>query len=296
MNFGQRVFYAFLAAFLVANSAAAQKDSAVRVLVVTAHADDHGAFAATIYQIAHASIGTVDLAVITNGEAGYKYSTLAESYYGLHLTDPAVGRQYLPGIRKAEAMAGGRILGIRNYFFLDERDKAYTLSADTVQRFHWNLPTVKSRLQQIVTSGDYDYILCLLPTEDTHGAHKAATIAALETVRDLPPNTKRPIILGENDSTIGKPMAKFSGLSRYPVTAVKSGGAALFFDRTKKFGYNNTLDYKIVVNWMIAEHKSQGTMQLLMNVGDIESFWFFDVNDSKSLPAVERLFERLKTR
>lgn len=261
---------------------------------MTAHADDHAAFAATLYQIAHAGVGTVDLVVITNGEAGYKYSTLAEAYYGLRLTDPAVGRQYLPGIRKAEAMAGGRILGVRNYFFLDEPDKAYTLSADTVLRFHWNLPAVKSRLRQIMVSGNYDYVLCLLPTDGTHGAHKAATIAALETVRDLPAGTKHPVILGENDSTAGKPMPPFSGLAGYPLTAVKAGGASLFFDRTAKFGYNNALDYKIVVNWMIAEHKSQGTMQLLMNAGDIESFWFFDINEPAGFSMARRFFERLK--
>lgn len=283
-----------VAVFVSAGSLSAQQDSTTHVLVVTAHADDHAAFAATLYQIAHAGIGTVDLVVITNGEAGYKYSTLAEAYYGLRLTDPAVGRQYLPGIRKAEAMAGGRILGIRNYFFLDEPDKAYTVSADTVLRFHWNQPSVKLRLRQIVMSGNYDFVLCLLPTDGTHGAHKAATIAALETVRDLPPGVKHPVILGENDSTAGKPMSRFSGLSGYPATAVKAGGARLFFDRTTKFGYNKALDYKIVVNWMIAEHKSQGTMQLLMNAGDIESFWFFDINDPTGFAAARDLFDRLK--
>ena len=37
-----------------------------------------------------------------------------------------------------------------------------------------------------------------------------------------------------------------------------------FFDKSIKFGYKNALSYKIIVNWEIAEHKSQGTMQLAM--------------------------------
>ena len=50
--------------------------------------------------------GSVDLALITNGEGGYKYSTLAEDIYGLELTDEEVGRKYLPDIRKKELEAG----------------------------------------------------------------------------------------------------------------------------------------------------------------------------------------------
>ncbi len=286
------LFLAFAIA-LPATTNAQSPDSAPNVLVVTAHPDDHGAFPATIYKITHDLHGKVDLVVITNGEAGYKYSTLAESYYGLELTDPEIGRQYLPGIRKKEAMAGGAILGIRNYFFFDEPDKAFTLSADTVLRFHWNVPSVTARLREIIDKGKYDYILCLLPTDGTHGAHKAATIVALQVVRDIPP-ANRPIVLAGSDSTKGQPLGfRFTSLQGYPITSVRSGAAHFYFDRTQKFGFRDALDYKIVANWMIAEHKSQGTMQLLMNAGDVESFWYFDVNDPARLPEAERLFQRL---
>lgn len=54
----------------------------LRVLIVTAHSDDHAAFAAAIYKITHDIGGKVDLVVITNGEGGFKYSTLGERYYG----------------------------------------------------------------------------------------------------------------------------------------------------------------------------------------------------------------------
>jgi hypothetical protein len=79
---------------------------APKVLVVTAHPDDDATMAGTNYKIVHDLKGTVDIALITNGEGGYKYSTLAEDIYGLKLTDEAVGRKYLPEIRKKELEAG----------------------------------------------------------------------------------------------------------------------------------------------------------------------------------------------
>ena len=65
-------------------------------------------------------------------------------------------------------------------------------------------------------------------------------------------------------------------------------------DRTRKFGYNDRLDYRILVNWVIAEHKSQGTMQLLMNRGEVECFWYFDANGDAGKEWVVELFDRLR--
>jgi len=65
------------------------------------------------------------------------------------------------------------------------------------------------------------------------------------------------------------------------------------FDRTEKLDPNGRLDYRIVVNWLIAEHKTQGTMQLLVNMGDIERFWFFQANDPTQLARTEEFFARL---
>lgn len=289
-----RSLIAFVCAALFAPAVvAAQTDSSLRVLAVTAHADDHAAFAATIYKLTHELGAKVDLVVITNGEAGYKYSTLAEAYYGMELTKPEIGRRYLPEIRRKEAIAGGKILGIRNFFFLHQPDKAFTLSADTVLQFHWDKSAVESRLRKIILAGRYDYILALLPSEGTHGGHKAATIEALTVVSALPPD-RRPTVLGESDSNKGDSVSvRFTGLPGFPVTSVRAGMPAFHVDRTQKFGYRDALDYRIVVNWMIAEHKSQGTMQMLMNVGEVEDFWFFDVNDSSALGRTKRLFDRL---
>lgn len=279
---------------LAAPAALAQLPTGPRVLIVDAHPDDESAFAATVYKITHDLNGRVDLLLVTNGEAGYKYSTLAEAIYGVELTEEKVGREYLPTIRKRETMAAGKIVGIENFYFLDQKDNWYTQNVDSVLHYVWDVPEVKKRIGEIITLGNYDYIFCLLPTPDTHGHHKGATILALEVVSQM--KGKKPIVLGgsvarKEDTT----QLAFTGLAGYPVTAVASGAPTLSFDRSVKFGFKNALDYKIIVNWLIAEHKSQGTMQTFMNQGDIENFWWFDINDRAALPAARELFERLKT-
>ncbi|HSM16714.1 MAG TPA: hypothetical protein VK845_06925, partial [Gemmatimonadales bacterium] len=87
---------------------------------------------------------------------------------------------------------------------------------------------------------------------------------------------------------------RFEGLDGYPSTRVAGGAPLARFDRTQKFGLNDRLDYKIIANWVIAEHKSQGTMQLLMNRGDIECFWYFDVNGPEGRDRVTDVFTRLR--
>ncbi len=278
---------------LLASALIAQTDTTVRVLIVTAHPDDETGFAATVYKITHDLRGQVDLALITNGEAGFKYSTLSESIYGLELTDEKVGRNYLPSIRKRELMSAGKIIGIRNYYFFDQQDNTYTLNVDSVFRHVWDIPLIKKRLHDIMTAGDYDYVFVLLPTEDTHAHHKGATILALETVSEMKAG-KRPVILGGSVSAKNDTAQRaFTGLGGYKVTGIKSGGPSFAFDRTQKFGFRDRLDYRIIVNWEIAEHKSQGTMQTLMNLGELENFWYFDINDPAMIPATRGLFERL---
>jgi hypothetical protein len=135
----------------------------------------------------------------------------------------------------------------------------------------------------------------LLPVPETHGHHKAATMLALEAVSMLP-KEQRPVILGTSTSE-KKDTSKtnFLQLKEYALTAIKKNVAPFVFDRTVRFGYKNMLDYKIVVNWEIAEHKSQGTSQMGMNSGDFENFWYFNLNDVTGIEKTRKLFEQLKT-
>lgn len=277
-----------------ARARAAKAGSGPRVLIAIAHPDDESGFSGAVYKLTHDLGATVDLALVTNGEGGYKYSTLAEDYYGLELTDEAVGREHLPRIRKRELMAAGEILGIRSYFFLDQVDHRYTLNVDSVLQYVWDVPSVRKRFAEIIAAGDYDYILCLLPTPDTHGHHKGASILALEVVAAMP-LAERPVVLGGGVSSKSDTVAReFNGLDGYPVTKTISGTPTFTFDRTQKFGFRNALDYKIIVNWEIAEHKSQGSMQTLINMGDYENFWWFAINNPERRAAAAAMFEELK--
>ena len=266
-----------------------------KILVVTAHPDDDAAFAAANYKIVHDLKGTVDLALITNGEGGYKYSTLAEDIYGLELTNEDTGRKYLPDIRKKELEAGGKIVGIRNYFYFDQKDHRYITSADIKEILDsniWDLDFIRTKLKNIIETEKYDFVFVLTPSPGTHAHHSSASILALQVINSLDSAT-RPVVLGgtvsnKNDSV----KFIYKGFDGFPVTNV-SDTIPFEFDRTQKFGFKDVLDYKIIVNWVIAEHKSQGTMQLLMNRGDVENYWYFDINPESGKKKTAELFDKL---
>src|SRR5580700_9804314 len=91
--------FALLAGTILASASGSAQEPAqekLKVLAVVAHPDDEYAFAATIYRITQELGGVVDQVVISNGEAGYRYSVLAEQIYGKHLTEEQVGRSDLP--------------------------------------------------------------------------------------------------------------------------------------------------------------------------------------------------------
>lgn len=267
-----------------------------KVLVVVAHPDDDAVFAATNYKIVNSLNGTVDIALVTNGEGGYKYSTLAERIYGLELTDEKVGRKHLPEIRRKELENGGAIIGIRNYHYLNQKDHRYVTSAEIHEILDsniWDLNYVRNYLSELIEKERYDYVFILAATVTTHAHHSAASILALEAVEMLPKNIRPVVLTGTGSRKTDTAKFVYKGLDGFPITSV-SDTIPLMFDRTAKFGYKDALDYKIIVNWLIAEHKSQGTMQLLMNQGDYENFWFSDINDKSKKEEAAKLFEDLR--
>ena len=279
---------------LFAVNARAQQITGPKVLVVVAHPDDETAAAATIYKITHELNGLVDQCVITNGEGGYKYSTLAEAYYGLELTDEAVGRANLPRIRKQELMNAGKIIGTHNIFFLDQKDAHYGLDEREPLDTSWNVGWISTRLKEILNDNHYDYVFCLLPVPGTHGGHKAASLLALRAAQSMPQNA-RPIVLGLSVGSAKDTAAVvYEQLKDYKESKVDGKGPMFTFDKTQPFGFKNQLTYKIIVNWEIAEHKSQGTMQLAMNMGDYENYWYFALNAPEGIAKTKALFERLK--
>jgi LmbE family N-acetylglucosaminyl deacetylase len=288
------LFSCFLSLFIFIMHTATAQDNVPKVLVVTAHPDDETAFSVTMYKVAHELHGIVDQCVITNGEGGYKYSTLAEDYYHVELTDEKVGRQKLPQIRKQELMNADRILGVRNIYFLDQKDAHYGLNEREPLDTSWDVPWVLQRLKKLMTTNHYDYVFCLVPDSGTHGGHKAASMLALQTVQLLP-EKERPVILAgtvvSKNDTIKK---HFTQLKDYTYTRMNNEVAPFVVDRTATFGYKHTLNYKIIANWEIAEHKSQGTMHLYYNMGDYEHFLYFAINSKDKIESTRKFFEKLK--
>jgi N-acetylglucosamine malate deacetylase 2 len=199
----------------------AQHNQPFRALLVVAHPDDEYEMAGTIYKIAKEMAGTVDQVIITDGEAGYRYSFLAARYYGIDLTDEATGRARLPRIREEEAREAARILGIQHQWFLNERDDHFTLDADEALK-SWRTQRVLQELAERLREGHYDVVFVLLPAEDTHGQHKAASLLALKAVQGLPAG-ERPAVLGAQAGPTEQPIPRLPLIrSRRPPLRLRS--------------------------------------------------------------------------
>ena len=262
---------------MIPTLAAAEPRRQPKVLIVVAHPDDEYAFAATVYRITHELGGIADQVVVTNGEGGYRYSALAESIYRVSLTRESDGRAHLPSIRKAETLRAGEILGIRQHHFLNQRDSGFQQNAAEASTGNWDRPHVLSALSSLLDREHYDFVFTLLPTAETHAHHRAATQLVLEAVSRMP-ETVRPAVLGADPGSKQDTTPRFAGLPSMPLTATSSDTPAVTFDRTTTFGYCDALNYQIVVNWVIAEHKSQGLFQTDYGRHDVERFWLFRVS------------------
>ena len=260
-----------------------------KILLITAHPDDDALFSATVWKTTKLLGGIVDLALMTNGEGGYKYSTLGNYIYGKNLDEEEVGRDYLPGIRKKELMAGGDVVGIRNYFFFDQQDFYYTQDVEETLK-KWDTPPIVDRLKEIITKEKYDFVFMMLPFDGNHGHHKAATVLGLRAIKSLPASDRPIAIPAFIRRSSEDPGVEYSMLEGHPITKVKPN-TTFEFDRNQKFGFDNRLDYNIIANWVIAEHKSQGTMQLLMRNGVIEQYWFAELNSDDDLDKTRKFFE-----
>ena len=294
MNTKSKYFLLALTLIVQAYSLLAKDVNGPKILIVTAHPDDEAVMAGTVYKVTHDLNGIADILLITNGEGGYKYSTLAEEIYGKELTDEQKGRISLPTIRKKELMSGCAYIGMRDFHFMDQLDTEYTLDADSVLNIVWDTSRVLQRIKELHAKHDYDFVFTLLPTNNTHGHHKAASILALRAVKAMPKD-KRPIIVGCSvTDTLKKIPDAFQGLSSYPETAITSQLPIDHFNRLTPFGHQQKLNYQIIVNWLIAEHKSQGSMQFFMGKGHLEHFWNYDVNHASAVENIRAFAESLR--
>jgi LmbE family N-acetylglucosaminyl deacetylase len=258
-----------------------------KLLIVVAHPDDESAFAAATYRLVREAGWVADQVTITDGESGYRYATLAETYYGVPLTRGA-GRARLAAIRKEEALRAGKVLGIRRHYFLDQKDLGFDTDAASAETGNWDRAHIRSFLSGLLANERYDAIFTLLPTAETHGHHRAATVLALETVAALP-DGQRPLIFGAEPRSKADPAIAFAEWPAQPLTRTVDPAPVITFNRDSSFGYRNALNYQIVVNWVIAEHKSQGLFQNDYGREEYEQFWLFEASGRDAAHRLERL-------
>ena len=264
-----------------------------KVLIVTAHPDDETMFPATIFKITRELKGTVDLALITDASGGYN-GLVASTYYDKNLTDSATGRVALPLLRKKELMCSGEVMGIRNFFFFDQLDDFYQLDPKPFfEGKRWDMAYCEKKLNKILEEGQYDYIFCLIPSAEQHAHHKTASIMAIRAVKNLK-SVKKPIVLGGR--ALNKNYTyKFEELEGYPETKISAKAPVFYFDRSFGFGERSQHSYMIVADWVKACHKSQsGDMNSSMHRGDLETFWYFDINTDNGIASTTQFFELLR--
>ena len=247
-----------------------------KALLVMAHPDDEYALAATTYRITREIGGAADHVVVTNGEGGYRYASLAETVYGVAIARESDGRANLPAIRKQETLNAGRILGIRNHHFLDQTDSGFAGRCADASCSDWDCAHIRTALAGLLERESYDFVFTLLPREDAHGHHQGVALFVLEAVADLD-EERRPVVLGVEAGRTEEDAYPFAGLPDHAVTRAASPAPVFSFDRNKGFGHNIALTYQIIANWVIAEHKSQGLFQTDYGRHDAERFWAFAI-------------------
>jgi LmbE family N-acetylglucosaminyl deacetylase len=187
-----------------------------KLLIVVAHPDDEYAFAATVYRLVRELGWTADQLIVTDGESGYRYSALAEAYYGVPLANAADARAHLPAIRKEEAARAGKILGIRRHYFLEQKDLGFASDPASADSSNWDQTLVLARVSALLARERYAAVLTLLPTAATHGHHRAATRLALEAVARIAP-AGRPLIFGAEPRAKSEPVECQRPLSPAPI-------------------------------------------------------------------------------
>jgi LmbE family N-acetylglucosaminyl deacetylase len=265
-----------------------------KVLVVTAHPDDETGFSVTMFKITHELKGIVDMAVMTDGGGGFADSQLGAMYYGLNLTDSVVARTHLPMLRKQEILNAGKIMGVRNIYFMEQPDDWYTTDPTPyISGKNWEIPYVERRMNRLLADRDYDFVITMLPHAGQHGHHKTAVLMALRAVQRYQGAHKPIIIAGSPMSASGKPI-EFSMLDGFPETKIKPNAPFFTLNRAFKFTENDKVSYKIVADWVISEYKSQGAIQEgAIHKTDFEVYRYFDLNDSKGIEKVQQLFDAL---
>lgn len=240
------------------------------IMVVLAHPDDETGMASTLAWYALGQGKAITNIYATRGEGG---GNMVGTHWG-----PALGI-----LREAELRECLRTLGIRDHYFLDQLDWAYTESAAmTRQKWAWN--EALGRLVRYVRALRPVVMLTMnpFPRPGQHGHHQAAGILAVEAFSAAADPSKyseqlqkeglgiwQPRKLYFRGSSAG-PLAKIDGGRKLPDgrTAHEVAGQALSNHLSQGFGNfrrNNTLrppeDFGLIKSVVLAEQEEQDFFQ-----------------------------------
>jgi LmbE family N-acetylglucosaminyl deacetylase len=228
-----------------------------------------------VYRITQELGGIVDQVVVTNGEGGTQYAAPAQTYYRTAVRDES-WRKQLVRIRRRELIEAGRILGIRNHYFLKQPDTGFTLDSRDAFR-DWNTNQIRQEIFYLLRREKYDLVVVLLPSADTHGHHKTIALLTLDVIAELEARD-RPATLGAQTLPAGEAMPDYLGLDNHRLTRPFSAKPIYVFDRRTPMHCHAGLDYSVISNWVIAEHKSQGAFQMEFGRKTLECFWLFELS------------------
>ena len=132
----------------------------------------------------------------------------------------------------------------------------------------WDVSFVQRQIHRQIRHERHDLVVVLLPSSETHGHHKAVALITLDAVHHLD-TAARPAVPGVSTAHRGD----FTELEGYPLTRAEF---AWSLDRHKPLRCHPALDYSIIVNWAVSEHKSQGFFQMEGSRRSQEHFWLFE--------------------
>ena len=70
-------------------------------------------------------------------------------------------------------------------------------------------------------------------------------------------------------------------------------GFESYLDRTQAFGFNDKLSYQVIANLAMAQHRSQGSYQMLVGRWTSETFRRFALDAPDAVARTDELFRRL---
>jgi LmbE family N-acetylglucosaminyl deacetylase len=197
-------------------------------------------------------------------------------------------------LRKQEILNAGKIMGVRNIYFMEQPDDWYTTDITPyISGKNWDIGYVERRMDRLLAERGYDFIITMLPHAGQHGHHKTSVLMALRALQRYKGPNKPIIIAGSSMSANSKP-SDFTMLDGYPETKLKPNAPKFTLNRAFRFKENDKVSYKIVADWVISEYKSQGAIQENgIHRTDMEIYHYYDMNDASGIERVQKLFDDL---